>query len=226
MLRLIKTRHGETQYNIENRIQGGIDTELTPHGIRQAEMLADHFRDTPIDYVVSGTLKRQAQTAGVIARPRGISVVHDEGLNERDWGRFNGRYEHEVDTGGIPLTRYLFYMVDPNDDSNPKIEKGPEHKGETIEEMMRRIGLFYDRLVDRYVDATMLIVGSQFSNAYLLNHVLGIPPECPVLFAQENMCINEIRVYPKKDAGRPVEVVDINFMEHVHYRDGSVQGTD
>lgn len=220
------TRHGETQYNIDNCIQGPIDTDLTPNGIVQAEMLAEHLRDTPIDYVVSGTLKRQVQTAEVIARPRDISVIQDQGLNERDWGRFNGRYEREVDTGGIPLNRYLFYMVNPDDDSNPEIEKDPKRKGETIESMMERVGSSYDALVNKYVDTTMLVIGSRFSDSYLLNYAMGIPLERLVLFAQENMCINELRVYPHRNGNRTLEVVDINFMEHVHYRTGAPKSKD
>lgn len=219
MLRLLITRHGETNYNIENRIQGCVDTELTSKGIEQAGMLADYFKETYIDYVISSNLTRTTQTAEIIARQRGISVIHDNRLNERDWGRFNGQHESDIDTGGISLSRYLFYKTDPNDDSNPNIRGDSKSKGETIAEVLHRVGNFYDELVKRYEEATILLVGSQFSNAYLLNYILGVPPERVVDFVQENMCINNVIVYPpRKGLHREVEVIHINFRGHIQQK--------
>ncbi len=221
MLKILLTRHGETQYNVENRIQGNIDTDLTPIGVEQAESLAEYIHDVRIDYVISSGLRRAIHTAEIIARPRDIAIKSDNRLNERDWGRFNGKLYSEINTSGIPIERYLFYKEDPNDESNVHIPKNQENKGETIEEVIKKVGNFWDELIEKYREANLVLVGSRFSNAYLLNCINGASLSSRLIaYVQENMCINELRVYPapQPDGKRHIECYNINFMEHVHFR--------
>ena len=44
MYKLYLVRHGETYWNVENRIQGQIETDLTPKGTEQANWLAQYFK--------------------------------------------------------------------------------------------------------------------------------------------------------------------------------------
>lgn len=66
---LYLVRHGETFFNLEDRIGG--DPDLTPRGWRQAEILARHFSQERIPIIFTSNLKRAIHTAIPIARAQG-----------------------------------------------------------------------------------------------------------------------------------------------------------
>ncbi|MFD1426164.1 histidine phosphatase family protein [Kroppenstedtia sanguinis] len=47
-MNIFLTRHGETEWNLEQRMQGRLDSPLTPHGIRQAQSLAARLKREPL----------------------------------------------------------------------------------------------------------------------------------------------------------------------------------
>ena len=66
-MRILLIRHGQTQGNINARIQGP-DDSLTDLGREQARVLAAHLAATyEIDYLISSSLSRAVETAGIIA---------------------------------------------------------------------------------------------------------------------------------------------------------------
>lgn len=82
---LYLVRHGQTYYNLENRIGG--DSELTDRGQLQAEDLAKHFCGTDIHYVFSSTKKRTLAIAEEIRkRIPSVEVVAFEEFDEIDTG--------------------------------------------------------------------------------------------------------------------------------------------
>ncbi len=84
-------RHGETDWNRQNRLQGKEDIELNENGIRQSAECAGVFAGVPIDCILTSPLKRAGKTAQIIAEKLGIaSVIVEEGLTERDFGRLSG----------------------------------------------------------------------------------------------------------------------------------------
>ena len=66
-MRLIVVRHGETLYNIQNRITGQSDVPLSPLGERQAELVGAYLAHEKIDLIVSSDLQRARVTAQAIA---------------------------------------------------------------------------------------------------------------------------------------------------------------
>ncbi|MGJ3238269.1 MAG: histidine phosphatase family protein [Anaerolineae bacterium] len=83
-------RHGETDYNVHHRWQGHLDVPLNDTGKKQAQALADYFTDQPIDTIISSDLKRAADTACAIAKPRQLKVHYDDRLREIKLGVFQG----------------------------------------------------------------------------------------------------------------------------------------
>lgn len=70
---LFLVRHGETFYNIDNRLGGNSD--LTPTGQRQAQALADYFRDKPVPYIFTSTKRRSTQYAAPLIADHPDSVL-------------------------------------------------------------------------------------------------------------------------------------------------------
>ncbi|MGZ6276850.1 MAG: histidine phosphatase family protein, partial [Syntrophales bacterium] len=61
-MKLILVRHGETQSNRENRVQGTTDMELSDYGRMQAHKLAESLKGEPIERIVSSPLRRAYET--------------------------------------------------------------------------------------------------------------------------------------------------------------------
>ena len=75
MITLYAIRHGETEYNKENRVQGTKDSLLTDFGKRQAQALARHCKSLNITQLYASPLKRAMHTAEAIAEAAGISEI-------------------------------------------------------------------------------------------------------------------------------------------------------
>ncbi len=96
--RILAIRHGETDWNRQGRIQGATDIALNAAGREQARRLGRALADEQIDAVYSSDLARAAQTAQVLARPRGLALQHDQRLRERAFGLFEGLTFGEIET--------------------------------------------------------------------------------------------------------------------------------
>jgi len=93
-MRQFLVRHGESVSNLEGRVQGQEDVELSPLGREQARRVADWARgvaaSTAIGEIWSSPLKRARETAAVIAEALGLPLELDEQLRELHAGIFQG----------------------------------------------------------------------------------------------------------------------------------------
>ncbi len=96
LARLYLVRHGETDWNRQNRIQGHTPTSLNEDGRAQAETLARFFTASPLTAVWSSDLPRARETAAIIAAPHGLAVRTVPALRERNLGPFEGMTGDEV----------------------------------------------------------------------------------------------------------------------------------
>ncbi|HEY5314839.1 MAG TPA: histidine phosphatase family protein [Pirellulales bacterium] len=83
-------RHGESTFNAEGRIQGQLNSPLSPLGLRQSQALAAAFAGQKIDAVYSSPLVRAMQTAGPVAETLGLALRTDDRLLELNAGVFQG----------------------------------------------------------------------------------------------------------------------------------------
>ena len=95
--RFIVVRHGETQWNVEARVQGQGNSPLTATGMAQAEAIAERLAAERFDVLVASDLGRAMQTAQAIARRCGHGIVLDPRLRERDFGQGEGMTYEEID---------------------------------------------------------------------------------------------------------------------------------
>ncbi len=92
---LYLARHGETSYNLENRIGG--DSPLTEKGLSQAQALADYFRAKPVPFIFTSARRRstQAATALIADHPDSVLMALPE-LDEIDAGICEGLTYEEI----------------------------------------------------------------------------------------------------------------------------------
>lgn len=86
-------RHGETAYNLENRLQGQTDIPLNDTGRAQAHAAGAQLKALAPRRVVSSTLGRAAETARLALEAsglKGVTLSQHPGLVERGFGRYEG----------------------------------------------------------------------------------------------------------------------------------------
>ncbi len=121
---LILLRHGESQWNKENRFTGWIDVDLSERGEQEARAAGILLRDVPIDAVFTSALRRAIRTAELALEAAGKShlpIVKDAALNERHYGDLQGLNKDEVaHTYGeqqFKLWRRSYDVAPPNGES-------------------------------------------------------------------------------------------------------------
>ena len=85
-MRLFVTRHGQTTWNVQNKICGRTDVPLTELGKQQAAALAAKTAHVGIDLIIASPLQRALVTAKAVAAVCGAPVVTDARLIEQDYG--------------------------------------------------------------------------------------------------------------------------------------------
>ncbi|HEV7912468.1 MAG TPA: histidine phosphatase family protein [Albitalea sp.] len=95
--RIVAIRHGETAWNVDNRIQGQLDVPLNEQGRWQARRLAQAMADERIAAVHASDLQRAHETAREVAQACGLAVIADAGLRERGFGAFEGHSWKEIE---------------------------------------------------------------------------------------------------------------------------------
>ncbi len=95
--RVVVVRHGETDWNVEQRVQGQLDVPLNDRGRRQAERLAEALAEEGLAALYSSDLSRAAETAAAVGRRAGLPVLHAPGLRERAFGHLEGLTWREIE---------------------------------------------------------------------------------------------------------------------------------
>jgi 2,3-bisphosphoglycerate-dependent phosphoglycerate mutase len=101
MKHLVLIRHGESQWNLENRFTGWVDVDLTPTGIQQAIQAGESLKAAGYDFDIAYTsvLKRAIRTlwhAQEAMDRLWLPVVHSWRLNERHYGALAGLNKAET----------------------------------------------------------------------------------------------------------------------------------
>ena len=111
MLNLYATRHGETIWNTQSRMQGLMDSPLTDLGLAQAARLARQLRNIPLARVWSSPAPRAIRTAEIVlsAQSRAVPLVVDERAGEMALGRLEGLTVEEANNLDEANLHAFFY---------------------------------------------------------------------------------------------------------------------
>lgn len=91
-------RHGQTEYNRRNQLQGrGIDASLNDTGRRQARAIAEHLKGVSLDRIFCSSLKRSRETAKLVAQMHDLELESYSDLDEMNFGELEGRPIAEIE---------------------------------------------------------------------------------------------------------------------------------
>lgn len=107
-MNLLIIRHGESEADILNVIEGRADFELTERGERQARAMSEWVKTRyKVDKIISSTLKRAKKTANYLSEATGTQIEYSDDLMEFQNGLIAGMARDEADIKyPKPLNRY------------------------------------------------------------------------------------------------------------------------
>ena len=140
-MRLYVARHGQTQWNQENKVCGRTDLPLTETGLEQAKLLAERTKDLKIDVILSSPMLRARQTAVPAASLHGLEILVDERLTEQDYGIYEG--VSRFDEGFLAYKRHFAFRY-PG--------------GESMMDVAHRVYSLLEEIKERYAGKNVLLV--------------------------------------------------------------------
>ena len=180
--RLLVVRHGETVWNVEQRIQGHQNSALTNRGRRQAELLAQRLASTAISQLYSSDLERAIESLQPLSRRLGISPKLDARLRERNLGVLEGLTAAES-RQQQPEAWQGFKSSDPD-----FVVPG----GESPREFQARVRAVVVEVAEHHPGQQVLLM----AHGGTLNHVfricLGLPAGSPRTFSTLNASVNVV----------------------------------
>lgn len=156
-------RHGETEWNVEGRLQGHLDSPLTETGLRQARAQGAILETCLPEgvSVLSSPSGRAWETARIAVAGLGLEVVAEPDLREIDMGEWHGE-----------LISDLAARLPEDMTEDPHLWKFTAPGGERLEQMEARLS----RLLARLAGPTVMVTHGVTSRA-LRCLALGLPLE-------------------------------------------------
>lgn len=158
-------RHGETEWNVQRRMQGHRDSPLTLRGVKQALWLGETLSRVPLDAIYASSSGRALQTAEYIRGRRAIPVIARDRLREMHLGTWEGM-ERTFVQETYP-EEYERFWRDP--------EACRPDGGESFDEVSRRALAELTDIVASHRDRTVLIVTHTVVLKLLMAHFEGRP---------------------------------------------------
>ena len=124
MGKLVLVRHGQSQWNLENRFTGWVDVEITEKGAQEAHRAGRELKGITFDIAFTSVLKRAQQTLKILLEEIGQSDLpteKDAALNERHYGDLQGLNKAETakkyGDDQVHIWRRSFDVPPPNGES-------------------------------------------------------------------------------------------------------------
>ena len=181
IMMLIAVRHGETEWNVEHREIGQLDSPLTDRGVRQAEALGRRLSSLTIQHFYTSDLGRAVHTSEIISKHLpSLNVQLDAGLRERRMGEFEGMSWDEI--------RERYPAKEAEYQRNGFFEFVPG--GESAQERVDRSVRTFTSIAEKHPNETVLAVTHAGILTGFLLYVLGIPFSNGQRFIKQNASFN------------------------------------
>lgn len=171
-MKLYVVRHGQTNWNIENRLQGSVDIPLNDTGIKQAHLVASQIKPLPIDVIISSPLSRALETAKIINEKKSLPLLVDSAILERNYGILEGIY-------GTDYNQNLYWDFNKN---------YTYENVEPIQSFFLRIHSFLNNAIQIYSDKNVLLVTHSGVNIAINCYFNNLPSNKKLLDIQLDNC--------------------------------------
>ena len=173
---IILIRHGETEWNSQQRMQGHSNSDLSSIGQAQIQALGQWMKNAPFDHIYSSDSLRAKQTAEAITQFSGHELKIDLRLREKNLGVFEGLTSEEARERHPEVFR-LFktagskYVID---------------EGESTQQLQDRALEIVDEIRIKHPEERVLLVTHGGFIRVVMKHSLGLSLETPTRFLIRN----------------------------------------
>lgn len=161
---LFLTRHGETEWNVEGKLQGHKDSPLTLLGRQQARWLGKSMHNIQLDAIYCSSSQRACHTAKIIRGTRELAISACDSLKEINMGTWEGRNRVELEST-CPKEHSIFW-------STPHLYK-PHNDGETFVQLRERIIPAIKEIIAQHKGGHILIVSHAIALKVIMTHFRG-----------------------------------------------------
>ncbi len=181
-------RHGKTDWNVQNKIQGYSDIPLNDLGREQAkkavQLLLEHY--PKIDAIYSSDLKRAVSTAEPIAHAFGLKLITNRALREQNMGDAEGMPEEEYEK----LYGAAFRNLESKyPDQWQRWHHNPVPHAETKAHLFNRVEKFLKNIARKHQGKTIAIVTHGAVMKTLIAYYTQVMHHTP------NCCVAEMRLH-------------------------------
>ncbi len=207
-MRILLVRHGETQWNREQRFQGQRDIPLNATGEEQAAKVAEFLATQPLQLAFSSPLKRPWATADAICSSHSNLILRPiPDLQEISHGDWEGKLQSEVEAeypGELEQ-----WQRDPASVQMPN--------GENLNQVWERTRLAWQDILAtteaQFPQGTVVVVAHDAINKAAICQLFDLSPQAFWIFKQGNGAVTVID-YPEGKEGAPVLKV-LNLTTHL-----------
>jgi 2,3-bisphosphoglycerate-dependent phosphoglycerate mutase len=221
--KLVLLRHGESQWNLENRFTGWTDVDLTPNGLKEARRAGEMLKAEGFDFDLAYTsvLKRAIRTLWTVLDEMDrmwLPVIHDWRLNERHYGALQGLDKADTarkygDEQVLVWRRAYAIAPEPLPPGDPREANGdPRYTGlspnqiprtECLKDTVARVVPYWNETIAPSIRAGKRVIVAAHGNSLraLVKHLDGIGDQAIV---EMNIPTARPLVYELDDALRPI----------------------
>ncbi len=160
MTKLYITRHGQTEWNLEGRMQGQKDSQLTELGEKQASWLGERLNDVEIDIIISSSSGRAFRTAEIIRGDRDIEILTNDNFKEMHIGEWEGQLHSEIEKNSPDEQKNFWnfpHLYEPCG-------------GETFPQVLERVSNEIEKVISEYEGKNILLVTHAIALKSLITH--------------------------------------------------------
>jgi probable phosphoglycerate mutase len=173
---IIFIRHGETEWNSQQRMQGHSNSDLSSVGQAQIQALGQWMKNVPFDHIYSSDSLRAKQTAEAITQFSGHELKIDLRLREKNLGVFEGLTSEEArerhpEVFSLFKTAGSKYVID---------------EGESTQQLQDRALEIVDEIRIKHPKERVLLVTHGGLIRVVMKHSLGLSLETPTRFLIRN----------------------------------------
>lgn len=182
-MKLIFIRHGQTDWNVQGKIQGSYDSELNATGIEQAMSLSEKLFNLNYKFskIYSSPQKRALKTAEILSKSSNVDYISVKDLQEMNMGKWEGLSWREVEEN-YPNEYKEWHL-------NRRYTKTPE--GESYQDMLDRVLKAIHKIINEN-NENVVIVSHSAVIMCLQCYVTNTPFNDMLKFKTKNANITEI----------------------------------
>jgi len=197
MLRVILTRHCETDWATEKRYQGNKDVPLNALGRKNAKLLGNKIKtlNYKISKIYSSCLSRSYETAGIISEHTCFESIEKIcELNERNFGDWEGRTYNEIENK-YRKTKTDEYLNNPLNFPVPNAETFNDFKDRILKGLNFILNANKEEIKEGK-EHTIIVVAHGGTNRIIICNALNLSFENFFKIKQDFGCLNVMKILP------------------------------